>query len=192
MFLEAFLLGLIIGFIRRGKISRLAYVNFSNRTLIYISAFLYLAIIVMNLGLFNYNSSLYAIFLLLSYIFTILFLISNISIKFMFVPLLGLCLNLIVFIANKLKFPLSSEAAATLYGTEIHELLNSGKILFFTPAEGANLNLLGNIILIGNRIALSIGDIIAAIGVALVVQAIVSDKFIQNKSKLTFSKDIFR
>lgn len=110
----------------------------------------------------------------------------------MYVPLLGLCMNLIVFIANKFKFPLSSEAAATLYGTEIQELLNTGKILFFTPAETANLNLLGNTILIGNRIVVSIGDIIAAIGVALVVQAIISDKFIQNKSKLTFSKDIFR
>lgn len=192
MFLEAFILGLIIGFVRRGKISRLAYVNFNNRTFIYLSAFLYLAIIVMNLGLFNYNSSLYAIFLLLCYIFTILFLVSNISMKYMYVPLLGLCMNLIVFIANKFKFPLSSEAAATLYGTEIQELLNTGKILFFTPAETANLNLLGNTILIGNRIVVSIGDIIAAIGVALVVQAIISDKFIQNKSKLTFSKDIFR
>lgn len=192
MFLEAFVLGLMIGYIRKGKISRLAYVNFNNKTLIYIAAFLYFAIIVMNLGLFNYNSSLYGICLLFCYIFTILFLISNISMKYMYVPLLGLSLNLIVFIANKLKFPLSSKAAATLYGTEIYDLLINGKILFFTPAEGAKLSFLGNTILVGNRIILSIGDIIASIGLTLVVQAIISDKFLQNKSKLTFSKDIFK
>lgn len=192
MFFEALILGIVIGFIRRGKISRLAYVNFNWKALIYISALLYLAIVVMNLGLFNYNSPLYSIFLLLVYIFTGLFLIANISMKFMAVPLIGLVLNLLAFLANSFKFPLSSEAAAKLYGTEMLELLNSGKILLFTPAEGATLSFLGNIITIGNWIIVSVGDIITAIGVILVVQAIISDKFIQNRSKITFSKDIFR
>lgn len=192
MFLEALILGIIIGLIRRGKISRLAYVNFSFKPLIYISVLLYIAIMIMNLGLFNYSSSLYSVFLLLSYIFTGLFLIANISMKFMAVPLIGLCLNVLVFLANGFKFPLSSEAAAKLYGTEMYELLISGKILFFTPAEGASLSFLGNIITIGNKIVISAGDIITAIGVVLVVQAIISDKFIQNRSRITFSKDIFK
>jgi len=192
MFLEALILGIIIGLIRRGKISRLAYVHFSWKPLIYVSALLYLAIIIMNLGLFNYSSMLYSIFLLLAYIFTCLFLIANISIKFMAVPLIGLGLNLLAFLANSFKFPLSSEAAAKLYGTEMYELLMSGKILFFTPAEKASLSFLGNIITIGNWIIVSVGDIIAAIGVVLVVQAIISDKFIQNRRRITFSKDIFR
>jgi hypothetical protein len=192
MFLEALILGIVIGFIRRGKISRLAYVHFSGKPLIYISALLYLAIVIMNLGLFNYSSSLYSIFLLMTYIFTGLFIIANISMKFMAVPLIGLGLNVLAFLANGFKFPLSSEAAAKLYGTEMHELLNSGKILFFTPAESASLSFLGNIITIGNWIIVSIGDIIAAIGIILVVQAIISDKFIQNRSKITFSKNIFR
>ncbi|MGD9568201.1 MAG: DUF5317 family protein [Sedimentibacter sp.] len=192
MFLEALILGIIVGFIRRGKISRLAYIHFSARPLIYISALLYLAIIIMNLGLFNYSSYLYSIFLLLSYIFTTLFLIANISMKFMAVPLIGLGLNLLVFLANNFKFPLSSEAAIRLYGPEMNELLNSGNILFFTPAESASLSFLGNVITIGSWITVSIGDIISAIGVVLVVQAIISDKFIQNRSRITFSKNIFR
>lgn len=192
MFLEAFILGIVIGFIRRGKISRLAYVHFSGKPLIYISALLYLAIVIMNLGLFNYSSSLYSIFLLMTYIFTGLFIIANISMKFMAIPLIGLGLNVLAFLANGFKFPLSSEAAAKLYGTEMHELLSSGKILFFTPAESASLSFLGNIITIGNWIVVSVGDIVAAIGVVLVVQAIISDKFIQNRSRITFSKNIFR
>lgn len=192
MFLEALILGIVIGLIRRGKISRLAYVHFSGRPLIYISALLYLAIIIMNLGLFDYNSSLYSVFLILSYLFSALFLIANINMKFMLVPLLGLVLNLLAFLANGFQFPLSAEAVARLYGTEMHELLINGKILFFTPAENASLSFLGNIITIGNWIIVSAGDIISAIGVILVVQAIISDKFIQNRNRITFSKDIFR
>ncbi len=192
MFLEALVLGIIIGLIRKGKISRLAYVRFSGKPLIYISALLYLAIVVMNLGLFNYSSPLYSVFLLMAYLFTGLFIIANIGMKFMAVPLIGLGLNLLSFLANGFKFPLSSEAVAKLYGTEMLSLLSSGKILFFTPAENASLSFLGNIITIGNWIIVSAGDIIAAIGIILVVQAMISDKFIQNRSKITFSKNIFK
>jgi regulator of protease activity HflC (stomatin/prohibitin superfamily) len=72
------------------------------------------------------------------------------------------------------------------------ELLNKGKLLFFTSSETATLSYLGNIIPIGNWFVVSIGDIIAALGVILVVQCIMADKFIQTRSKITFSKDIFR
>jgi hypothetical protein len=192
MFLEALILGIIIGIIRKGKISRLGYVHFSTKPLIYISALFYLAIVVMNLGLFNYSSSLYSVFLLITYIFAGLFIIANISMKFMIVPLIGLGSNLLVFLANGFKFPLSAEAAARLYGTEMQKLLINGKILFFTPAENASLSFLGNIITLGNWIAVSPGDIITAIGVVLIVQAIVSDKFIQNRNRITFSKDVFK
>jgi len=192
MFFEALILGIIIGYIRKGIISRLAYVHFSGRPLIYVSALLYFGIIVMNLGLYDYNSFLYAGFLLVSLILTLLFLIANISMKFMFLPLIGLCSNLLVFLFNGFKFPLESEAVAKIYGTEIYELLNSGKILFFTPSENAALSFLGNVIPVGNLFIVSIGDIIAAIGIILVVQAIISDKFIQNRNRITFSKNIFR
>ncbi len=192
MFLEALTLGIIIGLVRKGKLSRLEYVNFSCKPFIYIAALLYLSIIVMNLGLFNYSSSLYSVFLLLSYIFTGLFLTANISMKFVAIPLIGLSMNLLAFLSNGFKFPLSSEAAAKLYGNEMYELLINGKILFFTPAEGASLSFLGNIITIGSRIIVSAGDIVAAIGIILAVQAIISDKFIQTRNKITFSKDIFK
>ena len=44
MFLEALILGIIIGFIRRGDISRLAYAQFSFKPFIYTSVLLYIAI----------------------------------------------------------------------------------------------------------------------------------------------------
>ena len=104
MFFEALILGIVIGYIRRGKLSRLSYVNFSFRFLIYISALLYLGIIVINLGLYDYESFLYSTFLIGSIVLTGLFLIANISIKYMFIPLIGLALNLLSFLTNNFNF----------------------------------------------------------------------------------------
>lgn len=100
MFLEALILGILVGYIRRGKISRLSYVNFSFKPLIYISALLYLGIIIVNLGLYDYESFLYSAFLIGSMILTGLFLIANLSIKYMFIPLVGLGLNLLSFFSG--------------------------------------------------------------------------------------------
>ena len=110
----------------------------------------------------------------------------------MFIPLVGLALNLLSFLANKFKFPLSPEATAQIYSPEAAELLNNGKLLFYTSSETATLSFLGNVIPFGNWFVISIGDIIAALGVVLIVQGIMADKFIQNRSRITFSKDIFR
>lgn len=192
MFFEALVLGIIIGFLRRGKLSRLAYINFSYRPLIYLAALCYLGIIVINLGLYDYDSFIYSGFLIGSMIFTALFLIGNLGIKFMFIPLGGLALNLFSFLVNKFKFPLSPSAAGQIYGMEAADLLSKGKLLFYTSSETATLSFLGNIIPVGSWFVVSIGDIIGALGLVLVVQGIMSDKFIQNRGRITFSKDMYR
>jgi len=192
MFIEAVILGIIIGLIRHGKVSRLSYMNFNMSFLIYISATLYISIIVMNLGLLDYSSFLYTAFLIISYILIGIFLIFNIEIKFMFVPLIGLFTNLLCFIVNGFKFPLSSFAVSELYGTEMYDLLINGKIKFYIPADNAVLSFLGNVIYINKYKVISIGDIIISIGIVLVIQSIVSDKYMRNKSKITFSKKMFK
>lgn len=192
MFIEAVILGIVIGLIRHGRISRLVSIDFNYSILLYLSAMFYLIIIVMNLGLFNYNSALYSVFLTLSYLLIAAFLALNISVRYMFIPLLGLVLNLICFFANKFRFPISSDAAAKIYGNEIAELLHKGNVKFFIPAESAALSSLGNVINVGNYIAVSIGDIIISIGIVLIIQSIVSDKRMKNKNKVTFSKGMFK
>lgn len=195
MFIEALILGMIIGAIRHGKIYRLSYVNFSMSPIIYISTLFYISIIVMNLGLLDFNTFLYTAFILCSYILIGIFIIANISKKFMFVPLIGLCSNLICFMSNNFKFPISSEAVLKFYGNEMFELLKSGKIRFYVPIENANLHFLGNIIPVNrifNTSLISVGDIIISIGITMIVQAIMSDKHIQNRNRITFDKNVFR
>jgi len=192
MFIEAIILGIIIGLVRHGKVSRLSYMNFNMPFLIYIAAALYICIIIMNLGLLDYSSFLYTAFLIISYILVGTFLIFNIEFKFMFITLIGLLTNLLCFIVNGFKFPLSSDAVSKLYGTEMYDLLINGKIKFYIPAENAVLSFLGNVIYINKYKVISIGDIIISIGIVLVIQSIVSDKYIRNKNKITFSKKMFK
>lgn len=192
MFIVAAVIGVIFGLIKRGKISRLAYVNFSMSPLVFIAAILYVCIIIMNLGLLDYSSFLYTTFLIVSYIFVGVFLIVNIDIKFMYISLIGLLSNLTCFIVNGFRFPLSSESVLKFYGTEMYELLISGKIKFYIPAENATLNFLGAVIPINKYKIVSIGDIIISLGIVFIIQAIISDKFMNNKNKITFSKKIFK
>lgn len=192
MFIVAVILGIFIGLVRHGKVSRLSYMDFNISPLIYIATVLYICIVIMNLGLLDYSSFLYTIFLMASYILIGIFLIINIDIKFMFVPLIGLFSNLLCFIVNGFKFPLSAEAVSKLYGTEMYNLLISGKIKFYIPAENAILSFLGNVIYINKYKIISVGDLIISIGIVLVIQSIVSDKYMRNKNKITFSKNIFK
>lgn len=192
MFIEAIIVGIIVGIIRRGKVSRLTYVKFNMKLFIYLSAILYLSIIIMNLGLFDYSSILYTVFLVIIYISIGIFIISNIKLKFMFITLIGLLSNFLVLVANKFKFPLSSEAVTQIYGSEMTKLLADGKIKFFMPSENAVLSILGNIIPISNFFVVSIGDIIICIGIILIVQNILSDKYIQNRGRIKFSKKMLR
>ncbi|MDF2677578.1 MAG: hypothetical protein K0Q97_1903 [Bacillota bacterium] len=192
MFIEAIILGIIIGLIRHGRVARLTTIDFNFNIFIYISAVLYFVILIMNLGLFDYNSNLYSLFLTASYVMLVVFLILNISIRFMFIPLIGLISNLICFFANNFKFPISTDAALKIYGAEIVELLNKGNVKFFIPAENASLSSLGNVINLVNYIVVSPGDIIIFIGIVLIVQSIVSDRRMKNKSKITFSKGMFK
>jgi len=110
MFIVAVILGIVIGLVRHGKFYRLSYINFNMSPLIYVAALLYICIIIMNLGLLDYSSFLYSTVLVLSYILIAVFIIVNMDIKFMFVPLIGLSLNMICFLANGFKFPLSSNS----------------------------------------------------------------------------------
>ena len=100
MFFEALILGIIVGYLRKGRLSRLSYVNFNFKPLVYISALFYLGIIVMNLGLYDYDSFLYSGFLIGSMLFMGLFLIANINVKFVFIPLVGIALNLFSFLVT--------------------------------------------------------------------------------------------
>lgn len=196
MIIEAIIIGIIIGIIRKGKISRLGYLRINLSPLIIIALISFISIIVMNLGLLDLNSNLYNVFLVITYSLIIIVLAFNLDKRYMFMPLIGIMMNFVCLCVNNFRTPIKSDIIQNLYGTEMNNLLLSGKVKFFTPAEGAKLSALGKLFYIGDYylydVVLSIGDIIIFFGIILLIQHLMNDKFLKTKDSITLSKSLFR
>lgn len=196
MIVEAIVLGIIIGLIRKGKFVRLEYLKIHLSPLIFIAMFSFIGIIVMNLGLLNFNSDLYTVFLVLTYVLIIIVLAFNLDKRFMFLPFIGTILNFICMCLNHFKIPVKSTVINTIYGNEMYKFLLDGKVKFFVPAEEASLKMLGKIFYLGDYyiydVILSIGDILIAVGIVLVIQALMTDKFLKTRDSITLSKSLYK
>lgn len=196
MIIEAIIIGIIIGTMRRGKLSRLEYLKINLSPLIILALVSYISIIVMNLGLLDFNSNLYNVFLIITYSLIIIVLTFNLDKKFMFLPLIGIMMNFVCMCVNSFKIPVKSDIILRLYGTEMNNLLLANKVKFFIPAEGANLNALGKLLYIGDYyfydIILSIGDIIIFVGIVLVIQQLMTDKYLKTRDSITLSKSLYK
>ena len=150
----------------------------------------------MNLGSLDFNSSLYNVFLILTYALIIIVLTFNLDKKFMFLPLIGVMMNFICMCVNSFKIPVKSDIILKLYGEETSNLLLANKIKFFIPAEGANLNALGKLFSISDYylydVILSIGDIIIFVGIILIIQELMTDKYLKTRDSITLSKSLYK
>ncbi len=196
MIIEAIIIGIIIGTIRKGKLSRLEYLKVNLSPLIILALISFVSIIVMNLGLLDFNSSLYNVFLILTYALIIIVLTFNLDKKFMFLPLIGVMMNFICMCVNSFKIPVKSDIILSLYGEEMHSLLLANKIKFFIPAENANLSALGKLFSLSEYyiydVILSIGDIIIFVGIILVIQELMTDKYLKTRDSITLSRSLYK
>ena len=196
MIIEAIIIGIIIGTLRKGKISRLEYLKLNFSPLIILALISYVSIIVMNLGSLDINSSLYNVFLVITYSLIIIVLTFNLDKKFVFLPLIGVMMNFICICVNSFKIPVKSDIILHLYGEEMNNLLLANNIKFFIPAENASLNALGKLFSISDYyfydVILSIGDIVVFVGIILVIQELMTDKFLKTRDSITLSKSLYR
>lgn len=196
MIIEAIIIGLFIGVVRRGKLSRLGYLKINLSALVILALVSFISIIVMNIGLLDFNSNLYNIFLVITYSLIIIVLAFNLDKRYMFMPLIGVMMNFICLCLNNFRTPVKSDIITHLYGTEMATLLSSNKVKFFIPAEGAKLNALGKIFYIGDYyfydIILSIGDIIIFFGIILLIQHLMTDKYLKTRDSITLSRSLFK
>ena len=196
MIIEAILIGLFIGILRKGKISRIEYLKINLLPLVFVSLMSVIIIVVMNLGLLEFGSFIYNIFFVLSYALIIIVLVFNLDKKFLFITLIGAVLNFICICFNSFKIPVNTGAFISSYGDEMAKLFLSGDIKFFIPAEGAKLSFLGKLISITEYyfypVILSIGDIFVALGIILFIQDFMTDKFLQSKDPLSISRSLYK
>ncbi len=150
----------------------------------------------MNLGLLDVNSSLYNVFLIITYTLIIIVLTFNLDKKFMFLPLIGVMMNFVCMCVNSFKTPIKSSIVLNIYGEEMHNLLLANKIKFFIPAENARLNAFGKLFSISDYylydVILSIGDIIIAVGIVLIIQSLMIDKYLKTRDSITLSKSLYK
>jgi hypothetical protein len=196
MIVEAIIIGLIIGVIRKGKLSRLGYLKINLSALIIFALVSFISIIVMNLGLLDINSNLYNVFLVITYSLIIIVLAFNLDKRYMFMPLIGAMMNFVCLCMNNFKTPIKSDIILKAYGAEMSNLLLSNKVKFFIPAEGAKLSALGKLFYIGDYyfydIILSIGDIIIFFGIILLIQHLMTDKYLTTRDSITLPKSLFK
>jgi len=196
MIVEAILIGIFIGLIRKGSISRLKHFDMNLSPLLMVSMLSIVTIVVMNLGKLDMNSNIYTGFLIGSYALIIIVLFFNLDTRYMFLPLVGSIMNFICLCFNNFKIPVRSDIILNMYGKDFYNLFEAGNIKFITAAEGATMNFFGKLISPEKyyfyNVVLSVGDILILIGLILIIQNVMTDRYIKASKKITISRKLYK
>jgi hypothetical protein len=167
MFIEALIFAVIIGYILKGNIKNLENVDIKKAHLVFISFFIEFFIIIIirkgivNIGLFTYMLDF------IMYSLLVIFIYLNKNNKYILIMGLGFLLNAIPIFINGGAMPVSTRAAEIAGIT-----LNISKEGLYSLINGnTRLGFLGDIIPLTFLLhfAISIGDIIAAVGLMLFI-----------------------
>ncbi len=195
MFLEGILIGILIGFIRRGSLKNIGNIEIKGKGLIIAAFIIQLSFLLLNTGLLDLDFDYYELILTGSYILILISLFLNFNIKFVPIVIIGGILNFLSYILNDWNVGLTEAASKTVFSQEIFQLLNNGNITLFKLIPEESFYKGGFIP--WNRMlifpsAVSIGDIIIFVGLILIVQNIMVDKRMMSRKNIKFSKDLFR
>jgi len=195
LFLEGILIGILIGFIRRGSLKNIGNIEIKGKGLIIAAFIIQLSFLLLNTGLLDLDFDYYELILTGSYILILISLFLNFNIKFVPIVIIGGILNFLSYILNNWNVGLTEAASKTVFSQEIFQLLNNGNITLFKLIPEESFYKGGFIP--WNRMlifpsAVSIGDIIIFVGLILIVQNIMVDKRMMSRKNIKFSKDLFR
>ena len=167
MFIEGLIFALIIGYILKGNIKNLENVDVKGVYLVFISFFIeFFIVIFIRKGLFNIGIFTYILDFIM-YILLVIFICFNRKNKYILLMGVGFLLNAIPIFLNGGAMPVSVKAAETAGIT-----LNISKEGLYTLInENTRVWFLGDIIPLTflRNFAISIGDIIAAVGLMLFI-----------------------
>jgi len=167
MFIEGLIFALIIGYILKGKIKNLENVDIKYTYLVFVSFFIeFLIVILINKGFINIGIFTYVLNFIM-YILLAVFIYYNRRNKYIVFMGFGFLLNAIPIFLNGGAMPVSAKAAEiaglslNLSKEGLYTLINANTRMWF----------LGDIIPLTylRHFAISIGDIIAAVGLMLFI-----------------------
>jgi hypothetical protein len=173
MFLEALVIGSIIGFIKGGRMLSIGAIYF--RGTFYLIAGLILQTFPLLLGYFNLFSGAYAFFSFLGVLLIMAFFLRNIQRRGVWLILLGGALNIIAMLFSGLAMPVDLNALAYSGLSSMADTIRDGSIVNMVDVANSP----GIIKVLSKFIALpaiyplakviSVGDILISIGLAWLV-----------------------
>ncbi|WP_425446286.1 DUF5317 domain-containing protein [Dethiothermospora halolimnae] len=177
MLVEIFILAILFGIIRGGKISRFSYLSFKKASPFILALVVQVAIVLFGLNgsgfILDYIKELY----IGSYILFLIGFIININFRELWIVMIGVIMNFIPFVANGFKMPISTEGMNLAGFTETANLVNEGKVALYKPlTDATKYNLLSKTIVVPemyiNPQVLTVGDLIIALGLFAMIQSI--------------------
>jgi hypothetical protein len=191
MLIESLVASIIVGIIRGGRLRRLSYIKINKIWIFIIAAVIQISIILFSLNnvqsVLRYIKELY----IFSYILLFIGIILNLRYKSLWLVFIGGILNLVSFIANNGKIPVSIESMRLAGMDNITYFVEEGKLpLYEQITEFTKYSILGDIITVPEPYPfpqiLSIGDIVISLGLFLFIQSIMLDRDLERSTMFRF------
>ncbi len=174
MFVEAVVLGLIIGVIRNGRISNFYEMKFKAWGLIVVAFLSFVAPYIIEIAHIPFDSP--QLFTFAASVITLLIALINLSKPGMKLFLVGGLLNIVIMALNHFMMPVNLDAMTQVGLTSLVESIQEGSVMNYIGLDGAQFlsPFLGKVIILPtwypfNQL-ISIGDIIMSVGIMFLVQ----------------------
>lgn len=174
MYVEAVILGIIIGFVRNGRLSNFFEAQFKGWTLSFLALLLFLMPYLLKVLDVSYDKL--QIFPYFAMVIIALIALFNFQKTGMKILLVGLLLNLVVMGLSDYKMPVDATAMEALGFDSFVESMDQGEVVNYVRLEETNAigGLLGKVIPLPKAYpfakVLSFGDIIVSVGIAFILQ----------------------
>lgn len=187
MFIEAAIIGLLIGGFRNGRLANITDMNIRGWFLILIS--LVVSLIPVFLGSFESISGLNNYFLLFSMIIVTAVVILNLDKKGVWIILIGALYNMGIIIFHGFKMPVEMIGLVDAGLTSLHEGITSGNIVTYVASTSDGImKIFTKFIIIPKPYpfpkVMTIGDIIMTLGVIVMLVGEMTRASYQNKGKM--------
>lgn len=173
MYIESIVFGIIIGYIRRGRIENFLQTKFTAWYLSFVALFLFVLPYLLKLGGTDVKSM--AIMPFLSVVICLIIVLLNQKRPGMKMLLVGLMINIIAMGLSDFKMPVDTAKMQELGYESFVESMDSGEVINYVSVEGKTgyARALGKIIQLPKWYplsnVLSIGDIISSIALVIVI-----------------------
>lgn len=188
MFLEAAVLGVVIGFVRNGSIRNISITKIRGWFLVLLAFIIQISTLIFRD--MHVVESYGSYFYIASAVLIILTLILNIDKKGMWIILIGAILNFLVVIINENKMPISLDGLELAGLQNIMDGIKNGNITNYMDIDQVTnwTKYLGKYIVIPKPYpmakVISIGDILMSLGIILVVQGQMMKPYLTTKSRM--------